>query len=146
MFKYVMSLLVCASVMASPVLAGGGGAKKDANIRFVNNLTTVQLPPATFGNTSIIVIANPSVALVAKVNGGTATPKDITAEGGVIIKQGRSATLPVKSGNVPGRVAVVLKNGLVRGVAAGNVAVAKGATVTINATAAVPANPPAVAW
>lgn len=142
MLKYLMSLLVCACVMASPALAGGGGggAKKDATIRIVHNL------PAAFfagaGNTSVIVIADPPAALIDKVNGvggAFATPKDITAAGGAIVKIGRSASLAVKSGNVRVCAAVVLPNGAVDAVAVDVITVAKGATVTLNATDATPA-------
>jgi hypothetical protein len=113
MFKYVMGLLVCASVMASPVLAGGGGAKKDAVIKIVHNLPAGALTGQGAGNDSLIVIANPSAALITKVNSGKALPKDIIAAGGVIIKIGRSAVLPVKSGTVQGRGAVVSPAGYV---------------------------------
>jgi hypothetical protein len=134
MVKYVLSLLVCACVMASPVLAGGGGAKKDANIRIVHNLPAGTLTGAGAGNDSLIVIANPPAALITKVNGGTAVPKDITAAGGVIIKQGRSATIPVKSGTVKGCAAVVRPGGLVVPIANQNFTVAKGKTLVVNAS------------
>jgi hypothetical protein len=142
MLKYVMSLLVCACLMASPVLAGGGGggAKKDATVRIVHDV------PAAFfagaGNTSVIVIADPPAALINKVNGvggAFATPKDVTAAGGVIVKIGRTATLPVKSGAVRICAAVVLPNGAVDPITVDVVPVAKGATVTLNASAATPA-------
>ena len=134
MFKYVMSLLVCACVMASPALAGGGGSKKDANVKVVHNLPAGTLTGAGAANDSLIVIANPSAALIAKVNSGKATPKDITAAGGVIIKQGKSATISVKSGTVKGCAAVVVPGGHVVPIVNQNFTVAKGKTLTVNAS------------
>lgn len=135
MVKYLLSLMVCACLMASPALAGGGGggAKKDAAVKIVHDRLGAAEPA------SIIVIADPPLSLINKVNGvggAFATPKDITAAGGVIIKKGSSAVLPVKSGNVPIRVAVVQPNGAVVGVFAATVPVAKGKTVELKASAA----------
>jgi hypothetical protein len=134
MFKYLMSLLVCACVLASPALAGGGGAKKDASVRIVHNLPARTLINAGAANDSLVVIANPPAALIAKVNAGTATPQDIVAAGGVIIKQGRSATISVKSGVVKGCAAVVLPGGRVVPIVNQNFTVAKGKTLAINAS------------
>ena len=138
MLRYVLGLLVCASLMASPVVAGGGGggAKKDGNIKVVNNFAAGVLVAGGAANESIIVIADAPASLIAKVNGGTAVPKDITAAGGVIIKRGSSATLPVKSGTVSLFGAVVLPGGHVEPVTRDTLAVAKGQTVAVNATAA----------
>jgi hypothetical protein len=141
MLKFVTSLLVCACVLASPVLAGGGGggAKRDALIRIVHNLpagSLTALPPLGpgAGNDSVIVIVDPPAALIAKVNGGTAVPKDIVAAGGVIIKVGRSATLPAKSGNARLLAAYVRPGGFVSPLTADNIPTVKGQTVTVNAS------------
>lgn len=138
MIKYVMGLLVCVCVMASPVLAGGGGggAKKDANIKIVHDLAAGVLTGLGAGNDSFIVIADAPAALINKVNAGTAVPKDITAAGGIIVKVGRSAVLPVKSGNVRLYGAVVLPGGLVEPVTNVLIPVAKGQTVTVKASTA----------
>ena len=128
MFKYVMSLLVCACVMASPALAGGGST---GTLKITNDL-----PAGATTLDAIIVIADPPVSLLAKVASNTATPKDITAAGGVIIKRGRTATLSVKAGTVPLYGAVVLPGGYADGVTFNNIVVAKGKTVSVKASQA----------
>jgi hypothetical protein len=135
MLKAIFSLLICASIMVSPALAGGG-AKKDGSIRVVHDLAAGTLTGLGAGNDSFIVIASPPAALVTKVNGGTATPKDITDAGGIIIKVGRSGVLPVKAGNVRLYGAVVNRNGNAVPVTVVTVPVAKGKTTTVNASAA----------
>jgi hypothetical protein len=138
MLKYVLGLLVCASIIASPALAGGGngGAKQDASIKIVHDLPAGALTALGAGNDSFIVIATPPAALVTKVNAGTATPKDITNAGGLIIKVGRSGILAVKSGNVRLYGAVVNRDGNAVPVTVVTVPVAKGKTTTVNASAA----------
>jgi hypothetical protein len=144
MFKYVMSFLVLACVMASPVLAGGGGGggKRNATIRIVHNIPGADLLAAGAGNTSFIIIADPSAALIDRVNGvggAFATPRDITASGGVIIRVGRTATLSVRAGTVRICGAIVLPNGAVEPVSVDDITVARGGTVTLNADNATPA-------
>lgn len=141
MVKYLLSFVLGACLLASPALAGGGGGggKKDATIKVTNSI-----PAATAA--SIVVIADPPASLVNKVRGGAfpvsgASVKDITAAGGVIIKPGKTASLSVKSGDVPLGAVAVLPGGVVVQGGLNIVKVAKGATVSINANSAVP-----VAW
>jgi hypothetical protein len=138
MLKAIFSLLICASIMVTPALAGGGngGAKKDGSIKVVHDLAAGTLTGLGAGNDSFIVIATPPAALVTKVNAGTATPQDITNAGGLIIKVGRSGILAVKSGNVRLYGAVVNRDGNAVPVTVVTVPVAKGKTTTVNASAA----------
>jgi hypothetical protein len=130
MIKYLLSLLVCACVMASPVLAGGGGggAKKDSALKVTNDLTAANDPPY------VVVVVDPPASLLAKLNAGTATVKEIKAAGGVTIKKGSSATIAVKSGDVPVYGTVVLANGAVPAGGITTLTFTKGKTLAVNAS------------
>ena len=131
MVKYLLSLLVCACVMASPALAGGGGggAKKDATLRVTNDLTAAADAPF------VVVVPDPPASLLAKLNAGTATAKEVKAAGGVTIKKGSSASIPVKSGDVPVYGTVILANGSLPAGQLVTVTIAKGQTLSVNASA-----------
>jgi hypothetical protein len=125
MFKYVLSLLVCACFMASPAFAGGG---KNATLRVINDLTAAVDPPY------LVVIADPPASLIPKLNLGTATAKEIKAAGGVTIKKGSSASIPVKAGVVPVYATAILANGSLPPAINGNLTFVKGKTLTVKAS------------
>ena len=130
MVKYLLSLLMCACVMASPALAGGGGggAKKDSALKVTNDLTATTDPPF------VVVVPDPPASLLAKLNAGTATAKEIKAVGGVTIKKGSSATIPVKAGDVPIYGTVILANGALPPGQLVTVTFVKGQTLAVNAS------------
>lgn len=112
--------------MASPALAGGG---KDSTLKVINDRTGAAEPPY------VVVIADPPASLIAKLNAGTATAKEIKAAGGVTIKKGSSASIPVKSGVVPVYYTVILSNGALPPAFSQNVTFTKGKTLTVKASA-----------
>jgi len=67
MFKFALSFVFAAALMASPVFAGG--AKKDATIRFTHDIP---------GAPAVVVIDDPAAALKAKILANTATLAEIT--------------------------------------------------------------------
>lgn len=125
MVKYLLGLMVCACFMASPAFAGGG---KDSTLKVINDRTAAAEPPY------VVVIADPPASLIAKLNGGTATAKEIKAAGGVTIKKGSSASIPVKSGVVPVYYTVILANGALPPAFSQNVTFTKGKTLTVKAS------------
>lgn len=125
MFKYVLSLLVCACFMASPALAGGG---KNSTLKVINDRTAAADEPY------VVVIADPPASLIVKLNAGTATAKEIKAAGGVTIKKGSSASIPVKSGVVPVYFTVIQANGALPPAFSQDVTFTKGKTLTVKAS------------
>lgn len=130
MFKYALSLLACVCLLASPTFAGGGGggAKKDSTLKVTNDLTAAADPPY------VVVVVDPPTSLLAKLDAGTATVKEIKAAGGVTIKKGSSATIPVKSGTVPVYGTAVLANGSVPAGGLANLVFTKGKTLNVKAS------------
>jgi len=128
MFKFALSFVFAAALMASPVFAGGGGggAKKDATIRFSHDIP---------GAPAVVVIGDPAAALKAKILANTATLAEIIKAGGVLVRPGETKNLPVKAGNVALFGSTVnLANGDTAFAKTSIVPVAKGKKVTVLAS------------
>jgi len=124
MFKFALSFVFAAALMASPVFAGG--AKKDAIIRFTHDIS---------GAPAVVVIGDPAAALKAKILANTATLAEITKAGGVLVRPGETKSLPVKAGNVALHGSTVnLANGDTTFAGDGIIPVAKGKRVKVLAS------------
>ena len=91
MIRQLLSALFVIAVLTAPVMAGGsGGTKKDATIRFTNDVAE-----------PVGVLINPTPAQLSTIAGANDTAAALaalTAAGGRLVQPGKSTSFSVKAG------------------------------------------------
>ena len=91
MIRQLLSALFVIAVLAAPVMAGGsGGTKKDATVRFTNDV-----------GEPVGVIVNPTPAQLMAIDAAPDTAaalKALTDAGGRLVQPGKSTNFSVKAG------------------------------------------------
>jgi hypothetical protein len=93
MFRLVCLALATVSLLSTPAMAGGGGgAKKDATIKFVHDL-----PIATIGRVGVIL--DQTAAQLTAIASASDRAAAFTKAGGKFVDNGQSSSFKVLSGD-----------------------------------------------